>query len=339
MSLEERPATGRGRTRRWWVAPDVLVGWAVAATVAALVTLEVASPLRTALAAPTAFFLPGYLLVAALYPARAATAAEGGRPAGPGAVVDGHLGGVDLRERAALSFGCSLALLPLLGVGIGLSPWSFSTGVAVRAFLGLVLALGLVATLRRRRVAPADRLRVPVGAWAGEARAALRDGPGRSRVLNAALLGAILLALGTVGYALAVPPAGQQFTDFAVLTESDGELVAGQYPDELAPGESATLVAAVENRREDPTAYTVVVTAAPRVDGTLGEETELRRFEETVAPGERWTREHEVSPTASGERVRFSYYLYRGDAPAEPDAAGALHDLHVWTDVADGGPG
>ena len=80
--------------------------------------------------------------------------------------------------------------------------------------------------------------------------------------------------------------------------------------------------------------YTVVV-QLERVgaDGAVVDRIELDRLSATVAPGERWTRQHEVTPTTTGEDLRLSYLLFVGDAPADPTREDARHATHVWVTV------
>lgn len=334
MSLNEPRVTGWQRTLSDWIAVDVVLAWALAGAVYLLTVVDVPTGIRFGLVAPAVFLLPGYVLVAASYPRRAAQATG----VGPFAidVVDR----VGVRERAALSFGLSLALLPLLGIAIGISPWTFSETAAVRAFVGFVAVVGLLAALRRRRVAPEDRFRLPFATWSAEARDSVASGSGTDRLLNVAVIVAALLALATVGYALAVPPGGEVYTNFAVLTQEGDELVSGGYQSALSSGEPAELVTAVENHEGESVAYTVVVTeASVNQFGRTTGEVELQRFGETVEPGERWTRAHEVVPRQPGQDVRLNYYLYRGTAPDDPDASSAAHHLYLWTGAGDGGSG
>jgi len=58
----------------------------------------------------------------------------------------------------------------------------------------------------------------------------------------------MLVAVASVGYAVAVPKEGESFTEFYLLTEGeDGELVADGYPTEFVRGEGQPLVVGVGN--------------------------------------------------------------------------------------------
>ena len=44
-----------------------------------------------------------------------------------------------------------------------------------------------------------------------------------------------------------------------------------------------------------------------------------------------------VAPTATGEDLRLTYYLYRGDAPSDPSEGSAYRTLSLWVDVSGDG--
>lgn len=337
------PAWQRALSDR--VAVDIVLAWLVAAATYVAVAIDAPPVLRVLLAGTALLVLPGYVVVAVLFPHRGAVAAPGRLSTfrGPD--------GVSSRERLALAFGLSLAMLPVIGILVSISPWGFSESTVAGAFAAFVGVGGLFAAVVRRRLPPAKRFRIPIDRWTTDLRGALGRGSATERAVNALVIASVVVALLAAGGALAVPQGGESFTDFAVLAENDdGELVAGGYPDDLAANGSATLVTAVENREGEPTTYTVVVTmermdasadgsnasggAAPGANASDGATVELQRFEATVEPGQRWTRRHEVEPALAGERVRVHYYLYRGDAPATPDASSAYR--HLWLSVSNG---
>lgn len=333
------PAWQRALSDR--VAVDIVLAWVLAGATYLAVTIGAPTPVRVLVGGVALFSLPGYVLVAILFPHRGPVAAPGRLSSLRG------LDSVTARERFALSFGLSLAMLPVLGIAIALSPWGYSAGTVAAAFAIFVALGGLIAAVVRRRLPPEDRFRIPLARWAGEFRGALWTGSATERALNAVVLASIVVGLLAVGGAVAVPQGGATFTDFAVLGEDeDGDLVAGNFPEELAPDESASLVTAVENHEGETTDYTVVVTAEQRGGNAANRTVELQRYEATVEPGERWTHRHELQPGSavsepadaggSGSDVRVDYYLYRGDAPDDPGAESAYRHLFLWLSVTDG---
>lgn len=310
------------------VAVAVFVGLAYLAT---LVSPFRETILRPLVALPLLFFVPGYALLGVLFPRRAGARTGGGTHAGETPAPVG--GRIDLPERLALSVGASVVLVPLAGLAVTLAGWPLSPSTAVHALGGFALiAMGL-GWLRRERLPPEARFRLPYDRWLDRARAALAA-PRRDVLLNVVLAASVVLATGGFAYALAVPTDGEAYTDFSLLTEDGGDLVAAGYPSDLTAGESTELVVGIENHEGEQVEYTVVVVLERVDDGAIVEREHLDRFSTTVAPGETVHERHEVTPTMTGEDLRLSYYLYRGDAPDQPSADSAYRHLYIWVDVA-----
>ena len=93
----------------------VLTGAAVALPVVR------STPLRSLLAVPFVLFVPGYAIVAVLFPEAGATAGAVGE--GPDGSARSTDPGLTYVERAALSFGVSIAVVPLVGLVLNVTPF------------------------------------------------------------------------------------------------------------------------------------------------------------------------------------------------------------------------
>ncbi|ELZ09956.1 hypothetical protein C479_10295 [Halovivax asiaticus JCM 14624] len=359
----------------------------LAADVAALAPLIRETPLRIPLGLALVLFLPGYTFVAALFPEAGesptgdgvapdadSTAADTDRDAenagSDGTAEESDAGrsllstpptvrGIDGIERVALSFGLSIAIVPLLGLVLNFTPWGIRLVPIVLTVTGFTIGATVVAAVRRWDLPPEERFRVPYRQWVDAAATELFEPETRvDTALNVALALSVVLAVGAVGFAILVPPQGEQFSAIYYLTEDeDGELVADGYPSELVRGESATLVVGVDNHEHERTEYTVVLVEqrVEFVNGSTGEpvtrstgnssanatavvadQRELNRFQTTLSHNESWHHEHEVTPTFTGENVRIVWLLFPGgDAPAEPSMADTEYAVHLWLDVAE----
>ena len=308
------------------------VALALAAVAATLLPPLADTPLRAALGFGFVLLAPGYALVAALFPGRAAAgrredSAATGRDA-PGDAA-----------RAALGVLSSVVLAALVGVAlsltVGLTPAS-----AVVALAAVTVGGAALAARRRRTLAPEERFTVPLGAWTAATRSALTDPETRGdAALNVVLAVVVVVSLGGVAYATAVPGDGERFTEFYLLAEdADGDLVAAGYPTEFTAGEPRSQYVGLRNREGETVSYTVVV-QLQRVTVTndsvrVRERESLRRFTPEVAAGETWRRNHTVVPTLTGERLRLTYLLYRGAPPAEPTVGNADQYAYTWIDVS-----
>lgn len=310
---------------------DVLVGWLLLAATYYVVVMAVPpAGVRFFVAVPALLVLPGYVLTAALFP----------RANRPGVAVHSRTqaGTVSVRERLALSFGLSVALVVLFTFVIGMASGAITPAAVLGTLAGFVGVVGLVAILRRLSVPPADRFALPVGSWLAEYRRALSARSLGGQLVVALLVVSIVAALSTAVYAVAVPQHGGTFTDFYLATENDSvEHVAAGYPTNVTENQSASLTFGVENFERERQEYVVVVTLDRVVgegdDRRRVERRELGRFRRTVDDGVRWIEPHRIKPSMTGEDLQLNYYLYRDDAPETPTRDSAYRHLHTWLDV------
>jgi uncharacterized membrane protein len=298
--------------------------------------------LRALFGAGFVLFVPGYAIVAALFPGGGGSSENGGsgsvREEGHSTSADGA--NIDILERVVLSFGLSIAIVMLLGLGLHFTPWGVELVPVVVTLSVLTLTSTAVAVRRRRALPDGERFRVPLRGGLGRVRAALVDPDSRAdAVLTVMLVVGILLAVGTVAYGVGVPKSRTAYTEFYVVTENESsELVMADYPTNLSRGESASLVVGLHNHEHERVEYTVVV-ELQRVrqanDSThILADRELRRFRVTLADDERWRRPHTVRPTMTGEGLRLQYLLYRGEVPADPHPGSADRELHLLVNVS-----
>lgn len=322
------------------VAVVVLV---LAACLAVLVPGLNETPLRVALGLPLVLFLPGYALVAALFP-------EGGEsPTAESPVSEsdetsgfatGASRGIDGVERVALSLGLSIAVVPLVGLLLNFTPWGIRLVPVLFGLTAVTLSLTAVAAARRRALPESERFRVPYRDWVDVGRREVFEPETQlDGLLNVVLAVSILLALGAVGYAVVVPPQGETFTEFYVLTEDeDDDRVAADYPTAFEVGDSEPVVLGIGNQEGEAVSYTVVVQLQEvEVAGnetTVLERQELDRFSAPeLAANETWHHDYDIQPTMTGEDLRLQFLLYRGEPPASPTEENAYRDIYLWIDV------
>ncbi len=195
------------------------------------------SVLRVVFALPAILFIPGYMLISALFPRRE------------------DLDGI---ERVALSFGLSIAVVPLVGLALNYTPWGIRLEPVVASLIALTLILTLVGAIRRAALNPKERFTVPFRSGIQEVRSALAPS-GRSRfdrVLNIALLLSVMVAVGATVYVITVPKEGEHFTEFYILG-SQGK--AADYPRDVQTGISYPLIIGVGNHEYRNITYTIEV--------------------------------------------------------------------------------
>ncbi|THE64441.1 DUF1616 domain-containing protein [Salinadaptatus halalkaliphilus] len=308
--------------------------------------------LRIPLGLVFVLFLPGYAFVAALFPESSGeTAAEEVPNRSSGLEVDSDdtdagsfvlaRSGIDGVERIALSFGLSVVIVPLIALALNYTPWGIGLLPIVIVTSTFVVLWTIVGVIRRWTVPPEDRFSVPYRAWIESGRTTLLEPDTRTdAVLNVILVASVLLALGAVSFAVAVPPAGEQFSSVYIVTEDDdSELVADAYPTEFEEGDSREIVFGIDNHEHRVVHYTTIL-AVQDVESegdelVVLEQDQLDRFDTTLEHDETWHHDHEIEPTMTGEELRVVWLVYLdGDVPDEPTLENAAYavDLEIEVD-------
>lgn len=315
----------------------------LAFAIVAVVVLPEGAPLRAFVGLVGLLLLPGYALTTLVFPARAADDARSSQAGllrgggGDDATVlrdDSSPAAVTDVERAALAFGLSVALTPAYGVIVASLGLGFGEAAMVATVAVVTAVLIVAGTARRLTVDPADRYALPLDRWARRAEATL-DGDGLDVAIALALAAAVLVAGVSFAGAVVAPLDGSGDTSAALLTETDdGELVAAGYETRLVEGERSELVLEVTNREGETVEYTAIV-LIQRLDedGSVVESERLHRFDRTIAAGETVRIDHAVTATIAGDRIRFTYLLYRGEPPATPTVDSAYRHLSLSVEV------
>ena len=300
------------------------------------------TPLRVVVGLPFVLFVPGYALIAALFPENGAEAVDDQDVEDEAPSLRER--GIDGIERVALSFGLSIAVVPLIGLVLNFTPWGIRLLPIMVAVSGFTVVAVAVAAQRRWELPEDERFSVPYRAWVASARSELFEPETRAdAALNVLLVLSIVLAASSVGYAVMVPKEGEQFTELYLLTENEsGSLVADDYPSEFELGERKPVVIGVGNQEHEPMNYTVVVelqrvefqsTGNNSTQVNVLEREELRRFSPQLAHNQTWHRQYSIEPTFTGKRLRLAFLLYKGNTPPNPGEGTPYRNSHLWVNV------
>jgi uncharacterized membrane protein len=301
--------------------------------------------LRIVVALVVALFVPGYALIAALFPERGSSVSDDGSTTSTDTPTEGsenatESGGIDVLERVVLSFGASIALVPLIGLILNFTPWGLRLVPILVGLTVLTVPLTVLAAFRRARHSPNERFDPHPGVSLVAGLRGLTTPDDRTdAILNVLLVVSLLLAAGSVAYAVGAPGPQEEFSEFYLLSETeDGELVAANYPRNLTTGESTPLVVGIANEEGRQETYTVVTqlqTVQIREQTlTVTDSRELGRFTETLADGETANVTREVTPRElTGERLRLQFLLFRGEVPESPNTTTAYRETHLWVNV------
>lgn len=294
---------------------------------------------------PVVLFVPGYLLAAVLFPYRRRRRSNtGGGTTSNAELFDGRSSlltrQIRWTERVALSFGLSLAIVPLLALVVGPVAGSLSRASVLGGLTASVLVGSAAALVRRNSIPERERYRVPVRQWAAAVRETAVGSDRRlGRILSVVMLCSVAAGPVALGAALVTPPQAESYTSATLLTEgADGQLTASGYPTEFTTGSSEELTLRIENSEGTEMAYTVVadLQRVSTADGavTVTHTERLLRERLLVEDGDTRAVQHTLTPTMTGETLRVSYYVYRGDIPDDPAYGDAYRKLHLWVTVS-----
>ena len=252
------------------------------------------NPVSLVLGLILALFSPGYSLVSAVFPKR---------------------DDLDLTRRLALSFGLSIAVVPLMGFVLNFSPWGISLYPVLIALLVFIIACAGIAYYRRRRLPAGERFapRFCLSLAGFRGREHLWD-----RILLVVLAVVIIGAIGTLVYVARPPATDTPFTEFYLLGP---EGRAENYPDVIVLGEETTVILGVVNQEQKTTDYRVRIVVGGH---------EVKEIESIIlAHQEEWEQRVSFAPVEAGEERLVEFRLYADGAQS------AFHVLEMWVDVVD----
>jgi uncharacterized membrane protein len=296
--------------------------WIATTLLAIFLPVVSESPLRVVFALPLLLFIPGYCLIAALFPRES---------------------DIDLIERFALSFGLSIAVVPLIGLGLNFTPWGIHLEPILVSICIFTMAMILIAHLRIALLPPEERFRIPFSESLAAIREAItpHNNTRAERILNAVLIIAILTAIVTSVFVIVVPKESEHFTEFYVLGANQR---AADYPDQITIGQEYPLFIGVGNHEYRTVMYTIETWGAfTEFDDATNTSRiiamdPLWQHPVTLAHNETMTVPYNLSIRKSGyDRIEF--LLFNGTLPGA-DVTGAdrlnasYRDLHLW--VTDG---
>ena len=245
---------------------------------------------RVAFAVAFLLFSPGYSLIAALYP---------------------RSDGLDAIERLALSFGTSIAVVPLIGLALNYTPWGIRLTPILLSVDAFIVVMCAVARVRRRRLLPAERFRVafsvPALRW--------HDRSLADRALTIALIASIAFALGVLVYVVSTPKQGEEFSEFYILG-TDGR--AEGYPTSITAGQAVDLIVGVVNHEGEPVTYEIqtrlagdgdvvlLTTGAPDAASATANSIILDELDAEAA----WENLVSVTPLHTGDRQKLEFLLF-----------------------------
>ncbi|MGB8217128.1 MAG: DUF1616 domain-containing protein [Candidatus Methanoperedens sp.] len=234
--------------------------------------------IRTILGIPLVLFIPGYVLIAALFPNK------------------NDLDGI---ERIALNFGLSIAIVPLIGLGLNFTPWGIRFGPIIASLILFTLSLLIIANFRRFRLQPEERFGVPLKATLLTIKEEFTGSKNKTdKILTLILIISIIASLFTLVYVIVTPKQGEKFTEFYLLGPKGK---AADYPGEVIPGAPINLIVGVVNHEYSDVNYTLLV--------QVKNDTFLER-KIFLSNNETWEKPVSFTINTTGSNLKLEFLLY-----------------------------
>ena len=251
--------------------------------------------IRVVLGLPLVLFFPGYTLLSALFPRRES---------------------LNDIERVALSFGLSIAVVPLIGLALNYTPWGIRLYPILISLFVFIFTMSVIGWYRNRKLPQEENVSLRINLklpslsqmWSGQST--------RDKIITMVLTVMVIGAIGTLVYVSKQPRDVEKFTEFYVLND---EGKASDYPSTVILGQSAKIILGVINHENETTAYKIEINLGGKNIQEIGPfnlNAEEKREQEVT-----------ITPVQTGDKQDLEFLLYKGDS------TDVYESVHLWIDV------
>lgn len=246
---------------------------------------------RIILGFPFVLFIPGFTLMLALFPKR---------------------NQVQDIERIVLSFAMSIAVVPLIGLGLNFSPWGITLTSSLYALAAFIIIMSVIGWIRIYRLQDDEIYEIewPSVSWQF----------GKSAwdtILSVILVICILGAMGIIVHFASIPRMADNFTEFYLLGEQG---IVADYPRDLTLGEEGKLKVGIVNHENKNLSY--------RVNIKINGEEITNGDKITLNDKERWEGAVNLAPQKGGDNQKVEFFLLKGE-----ETVPSLDPLNLWINV------
>ncbi len=225
-------------------------------------------------------FIPGYMLIAVLFPKKT-------------------LGNV---ERIALSIGSNMVVVPLLGLILnftfGLGPIQVLTILCIYAIIMISIAM-----YQRGKISDEERFSIDIHNIYKIINNEIINNGLRSKyrkdtILTIVLIISMIFAIGMMYFAITTPKIGERFTEFYVLNASE----KAQYPTNLKVDTPATFIIGVTNHEYTDIDYTIQ---------TVSNNDIMDSEKITLKHNDSWKKDITFTPNKEGSDSKIEFLLFK----------------------------
>ncbi len=257
-------------------------------------TLPDGNVLRILFGLPFLLFLPGYSLVSALW------------------VKKTELDGL---ERTALSLGLSIALVPLVGLGLNYTPTGITLTSIVLSMFCIIIILSIATWFRRSKLKADERFIFELDSIFNNLDA--KSSTDKAMVLVIAI---VIIIGGGILFYIATNPPQEKYSELYIFDENG---TTENFPHNLGINQNASIIIEVVSHEHKNTDYNLVVTLQPEtgINQTLGQ------YNISLKNKEKWSQVFDFNIDITGE-FKLVIELFKGDSTIP------YVTNHLWIDVS-----
>ena len=259
-------------------------------------------------------FLPGYAATAALFP------------------ENDQIDGI---ERIALSFGLSIAIVPLIGLALNFTPWGIRLDPILASVSAFIIGVSIVGWYRRTRLPADERFAIIVNFEMD-----FRGMPLVDKILTVGIVVMLVASVVVLAWAITTPRVGERFTQLAILGPGG---MATDYPRNLTLGQDARVLITIKSFEHRQVNYTIAIVLTNQTDNSSSVSQYSINWGQThalmthLAIAQNFTLQHleyynqtfDFNVTAAGT-WKLQLLLY---VEGQPITQNAYREVHLWLNV------
>ncbi len=255
-------------------------------------------PVRIPLGLAMVLFVPGYTLIAALFPKKE------------------DLDGI---ERIALSFGLSIAVVPLIGLGLNYTQWGIRLTPVVVSLAIFTVAMAAAAYMRRMNLPEDERFSIKFREGMNSLKQELLadDNSRLDKALSVLLVISIIISITALVYVIVTPKQGEKFTEFYILGPGGK---AYDYPTHVLAGKKSTVIVGVVNHEYALVNYSMLLDL---------DNTSIIQRNLTLQQNQTWEEPVTYVLNKTGDQQKLEFLLFK-----ESNFTAPYRDLHLWVNIS-----
>jgi uncharacterized membrane protein len=219
----------------------------------------------------------------------------------------------------ALSFGLSIAVVPLIGLGLNYTPWGIRLMPVIISLCLFTVMMSVAAYLRRSALNQEERFSVEFRQFFKAIHSELINNQSSQidKALTIILVVTIILSVSALVYVVVIPKQGEKFTEFYILGP---EGKAYDYPTSVVSGQNSTVIVGIVNHEYIPVNYTMRMAIQ---NSTLSSR-DIR-----LDHNQTWEKPINYTLQRVGNNQKLEFLLYK-----EYNFTAPYRDLHLWVNVS-----